>query len=186
MRKSTLVSRGFTFIEIVVAISVMAILSTVGLASFVNYSRMQALNTVVYDFSTMLNKAKSRTLSQAIQNGNGENMCGTDAFTGYKVLICTGPAPLEPCINSKGNDYELNIVCAGSINNNSSNPIESKKLPSNISFDTDIGQTTSTSFLFRSVVGGVEGGGRVRINGYGNAYKMINIDAAGNIRISND
>ncbi|MDP3988397.1 MAG: prepilin-type N-terminal cleavage/methylation domain-containing protein [Candidatus Levybacteria bacterium] len=179
---------GFTLIEILIAFSVIAILSTVGLASFVNYSRSQSLNTSAFDVSTMLNKAKSRSQSQMIQNTNNQSMCPNSSFTGYEVLICLPGS--NWCKNEKdleGNykyDYEMDIICDGDINTYPSNPLEGKKLPTNITFDTDPGYTTSTSYLFKSVVGGVAGAGKVRLLGY-NMIKDVVVDGMGNIRVEN-
>lgn len=174
---------GFTLIELIIAISVIAIISTFGLASFVSYSRAQTLNAAVLDLSTLLNKAKSRAQSQSIQDASGNNSrCGNYSFVGYKVVLCG--IPEVPCLSSS--DYELDIVCS----NNTTSLIESKKFPNDkITFDSV--NTTSTSFLFRAFVGGVSfsagasGSRKVRVNGYSGAYKEITVDPTGNISVNN-
>lgn len=166
--------KGFTFIELIIVFSITAILSTVGLASFVDYNRRQTLNTSVYDLVTLLNQAKSRAQSQMIRNQDGNNMCGNQSFNGYKILIC-GLAG-STCIANQKDYYELDIVCSGSIEN-SSNPIEAKKLPSNVTFDE---KTTTTSIFFKSFVGGVEGAGTVVINAFQNLKRDVSVDSYGN------
>ena len=44
---------GFTLIEMVVAFSILAVLSTIGIAAFVNYSRSQAMQQATNDLSTV-------------------------------------------------------------------------------------------------------------------------------------
>ncbi|MBI1919208.1 prepilin-type N-terminal cleavage/methylation domain-containing protein [Candidatus Microgenomates bacterium] len=75
---------GFTLIELIVVVSILTVLSTLGIAAFINYSRTQALNEAVSDVATMLQTAK-------------------------KVVICPGGCPA----GAAAYDYALNAVCAG-------------------------------------------------------------------------
>ncbi len=79
-------SAGFTFIELIVVFSVIAILSSVGIASFVSYSRTQQLNSSSSELVTLINLAKSRSASQIKPNNIG--ICSNNAtLEGYEVRI---------------------------------------------------------------------------------------------------
>lgn len=161
---------GFTLIELVVAFSVIAFLSTVGIASFVNYSRSQALVVSTKDLVNVLNLAKSRSLSQVLAS----SQCPGQSLIGYEVRLCGFSTPT--CL-SEG-DYELNIACSGNI----FSPVETKKLPVGISFDEN--QTTTTSFLFPILTGGVNmggGDGTIVLSGYGQT-RTIMVNSSGVIQ----
>lgn len=161
---------GFTLIELIVIISVVGVLSIVGIASFVTYSRIQSLNSAVSDFVTTIHLAKSRAQSQVKPT---ERCASNRQLNGYKVSVCGFPS--STCVSTK--DYELTIVCEGST---VSPAIESKRLLQNITFVS--GGTTSTSFFFKVIIGGVVGAGDVVINGYGRS-KTVRVDANGNITV---
>src|SRR5579872_5583919 len=81
---------GFTLIELIVVFSVMVILSSIGIASFVVYSHSQAVDTNMKEFKTMLFTARSNALSQLRDTG-----CFANGFTGqgyqlagYQVVAC--------------------------------------------------------------------------------------------------
>ena len=151
--------KGFTLIELVVVFSVIAVLSTIGIASFVNYSKAQSLSGAVSDFQSTLNDAKSRALSQV-----KPAEC-TSALSGYWVEI----------IDNK--NYKLSAICQ-------TQQVDINKpilLPSNIQFNLAVGQTTTTKIFFPIISSGVEGSGVVVITGYGQS-KTITIDNSGNIK----
>lgn len=144
---------GFTLIELIVVITVIGILSTVGVASFVEYSRSQTIRTAVAEYITILNTAKSRTFSQV----KGSN-CQTKVINGYSVTVTSATS------------YRFDEVCGGS-----SFLIESKTLPSTLTFSEPY-----PSFLFRVLTGGVTGHGTATINGYGRS-EVITVTAAGGV-----
>ncbi len=148
---------GFTLIELIVVISVTAVLSIIGIAAFVTYSRTQALTTSVLDIVTMLQVAKSRAQSQVKPDA-------APCLDGYRVAILSSNKTYQMFAVCLPNDYPV----AG----------YTKKLPSNICFDASA--TTTTSILFRVLTGGVGGGGDIQINGYGSGFK-ITVNSAGNI-----
>lgn len=155
MKKTSKLNQGFTLIELIVVFSVIVILSTVGIAAFVNYSHTQALNTAVLDSVSMLNVAKSRAMSQVKP---GES-CLTQSLDGYQVTIS---APQE---------YSLYAICGGN-----TVLIERKNLPANISFRSG----TQESFLFHILTGSVESEGTITIDGYGRT-KTITVFSNGRI-----
>lgn len=156
---------GFTLIELLFVFSIFSILSTMGIASFVSFSRAQLLSAAAFDVSTMLQVAKSRAASQVIPVE-----CGTDQLTGYKVLICG----LSTSTCSMQQTFELRALC-GTI----PPVIQRKTLPIGITFDQST--TTSTSFLFHILSGAVDGPGIVTIKGAANSKKSIQVDTVGNV-----
>lgn len=161
---------GFTLIELVVAFSIMAILSTVGVVSFVNYSRTQTLQQAVNDLITTLGTAKSMSVSQTTAsnaNGGSLNCSGGGSFSGYGVTIITATNP---------DSYNLYIKCSNA-------KVASAKsifLPKSVSF----GSGTTSDVFFPILIGGVVGNGTIILNNSFNLpSKTINIDSGGNIQI---
>lgn len=152
------VSSGFTLIELIIVFSVIAILSTVGIASFVSYSRAQTLQTAASDFTSVLNVAKSRALAQ-IKPGE----CTGQSLSGYQVDIRSNTV------------YDLGVVCSGNYYR-----LMTQTLPSNLSFSLT-GQTTTISVFFPIISSGVRGAGTIILTGYGKT-KTIVIDNSGNIK----
>lgn len=149
---------GFTLIELAVVISILAILTTVGLAAFVSYSRTQTIASAASDLSTILNLAKSRSFSQV-----KPEQCVNQSLDGYKVLIFLS-----------SNSYEMDAVCSGNVYK-----IKSVNLPQNVVFSSDA--TTSTSFFFPVISGGVLGSGSVVLSGFGQT-RTITVDLVGTVK----
>lgn len=166
MKKISAPNLGFTLIELLIVFSITSILSIIGIASFVDYSRSETLNSATMDVYTMLNVAKSRALSQVKPS---EGPCATDPqnlqssppLEGYQVSI-----------NVQGT-YKLDVICG-----TNTWPIEEKELPTEISFTT-----TTESIIFHILSGSVEGNGTIFINGFGKSKDII-IDSFGNISIN--
>lgn len=158
--------KGFTLVELIIVFSIMAILAAGGFAGFVNYSRIQSVNTAGLEVVTMLNVAKSRAFTQV-------NPCpSTSPITGYAVVLCYS----GQCTNTRGSDYELEAFCgSGGIIR-----IDDKKLPSNVTFDSSV---STSKFFFNVLTGGVTGAGTIKINGYGLQTKIITVDGIGKISI---
>ena len=160
-------SLGFTLVELVVVISILAVLTTAGLASFVSYSRTQSLQTTASDLITTLNLAKSRSSSQVKPDSSispdMQNPCAIQPLNGYRVLISTPT-----------NSYEMDAICAENIYK-----IINVTFPTNISVSQN--GTTSTSFLFPVISGGVVGSGSVVLTGYG-LTRTITVDSIGTVK----
>lgn len=156
--KMSNIQKGFTLIEISIVISILAIISTVGLASFVNYSRKQTLQSSADQLITTLNLAKSRAFSQV-----KPQECNSQPLNGYKVVI-----------SETNNSFELDAVCSGNVFK-----ISESSLYQGLSFSGS--DTTSTSFLFPVISGGVIGSGTVVITGFG-MTKTITVDSIGNVK----
>lgn len=162
--------KGFTLLEILIVFAIIAILSLVGIASFISFNRSQILNVATSDFVGALNLAKSRTLSQV-------KPC-TGNFKGYKVGICPGG-----CGGSNTYDYAVYAICE------ISPPVPDtlilgKKLPETFSLTPS--PPEANSFLFRVLTGAVEiyegaNSAVVTINGYDSNSKTVTIYSDGRI-----
>ena len=111
-------SRGFTLIELMVAISISIALGLLGIAGFNNYSQAQTLQTSTNEIVTMLNLAKSRAQSQV-------KLSCTGILKGYGAYIL-----------SDAKTYKLFAFCnIGSVVG------EPKTLPKNVSFTSGTDRT---------------------------------------------
>ncbi len=153
-------SAGFTLIELSIVISILAVLTTAGLAAFVNFSRSQSLQSAAHELSTTLNLAKSRSLSQAKPTD-----CGLEFLDGYKVLI-----------DKASSSYELVAVCSG----------ENFYIQGRVNFPTNVtvsSYTTSLSFFFPVISGGVVGSGKVVLSlSDSSQERTIIVDSNGIVR----
>lgn len=159
--------RGFTLIELLVVFSIIAIISTVTLASFSNFNKSSAVKQAGTQVASFLNDAKSRSLSQIKPSS-----C-TGSLDGYVVDICitTGAG----CTSA--DSYKMSVVCSG-VKTDLAPPLV-KRLPGNTHFTSS--ETTSTSYRFNVLSGGVTGAGSVVISGYNSAV-TISVNSAGAIR----
>lgn len=172
---------GFTLVELLVVLSVIGILSTVGVAAFVNYSRAQAINSGILSFVSFLQTAKSLTLSQVVRDSKGDDLCPVNnKFTGYEVRICISSNGCRSGTNDK--KYELNILC-DNLNTSSSNPRDTNNLPTSVKFGSG-----PTVFTFHPITGGVDGvsssGTRLNIdNDYGLPQRWIMVYSDGRVEV---
>lgn len=139
-------SDGFTFIEILIVISLMIVVSISGIAAFVTYTNVQTFNAGVQDSYALLQQAKSNSSSQvksAACNGQG-------VLHGYRVSICAMSG--SNCL--AGNDFELVARCGGAVESAATSvDRKGKKLPTGVTVNT---ATTNRSwFLFTVLRGGV-------------------------------
>lgn len=154
--------KGFTLLEIIIVLSVLTILSTIGIASFSSGSKAASVETALNDIVSTFQLARSRAISQVKPDGQG--VCNGD-LRGYRVEI-------KPQTNS----YSLVLICE-----NSTYTISTKTLPNNITFSND----PQTSFFFPILTGSVEGSGTVSIKGY-NITKSVVVDSVGGITVKNE
>lgn len=157
--------KGFTMIELIVVFTVMAVLSTVGLASFVSYSRSQVLQQATNDFATLLNSAKTRAASQV----KPTTQCSSSTvLENYSVTI-----------NVSARTYSLNVTCSGNLT-----VLQTNTLPQNVSFNSTTASppTTTTNIVFLVLTGGVNGSGNVIISSY-SLTKTVTVDSIGGITI---
>ncbi len=178
---------GFTLIELIIVFTLFTLLSGVGVASFVTYSRSQAVDNSMKELKTTLFTARSRALSQL-----KDASCGSSTnlqLLGYEVVLCTVPGhshPANVACNAASNSYELQIICgkpdgSGQI---ATTVLGKSFIDRNISFDTT---STATYFFFTSITASVisdnaSGGNPTAvINGY-SLKKSVNVSQTGVIQ----
>lgn len=147
-------SRGFTLIELMVVLSITAVLGTLGIVGFATYNQIQILQSSTSDVATVLNLAKSRAQSQIKPSG-----CIGD-LSGYNVVITTPRT------------YTLYARCSTDVKIDE----QDKLLPTSLSFND------STSFFFPTLIGGVQNLGSIIISGYGRT-KTIWVNSFGGVSI---
>lgn len=163
-------AKGFTLIELIVVFTVLAILSTMGIASFVNYTNSQKLRNSTLDIKTFLQQARS-------QSANQVKPSSCTGFQGYEVRICCVPSGSNCPICLSADNYELDVVCT---NNPNGILIDSSTLPSVVTVD-DAG-TTQRSYRFIPITGGVLKGGSILLKGTNNDQTTISVSGAGVIQ----
>lgn len=149
---------GFTIIELIVVFSIMAVLSTVGVASFVTYSRVQTLQQATNDLITTLNTAKAKAVSQTAPE---DCVAVSRGLNAYQVQILA-------------NSYRLQAICSGI-----SYPISTTSLPNGVSFDPS---TTISTVSFEILTGGVNGSGTIVLTATGVSNKTITVTSGGLIQ----
>ncbi len=127
--------KGFTLIETIVVFAVISILSTVAIASFVDYNRNQNTQTAYSELSATLALARSRASSQV----KPQQCASPLILNGYDVIL-----------SISDNTYKLRAICSGTPYD-----IKSASLPKNVVFDGDLTKTTSTLFYFSVITNGV-------------------------------
>jgi prepilin-type N-terminal cleavage/methylation domain-containing protein len=150
--------RGFTLIELLVVFSIIAIISTVTLASFSDFSKASAVKQTGAQLASFFNDAKSRSLSQVKPSS-----C-SGSLGGYVVDICLTAG--TGC--TYADSYKMSVVCSGV--KTDLVPALVRRLPNNIHFSST--GTTSTSYRFNLLTGGVTGAGSVVISGNGSTLTL--------------
>lgn len=171
-------SSGFTILEILVVFTMVAALSALGFASFVNYSRSQVVNQSANDIKLLIGQAKANSQSAVKSNtdinGNRINCYNVDSpevdknekLLGYSV-VKVGTQQLE-----------LNQICE----NLPDALLRVINLKDNVEFDI---QTTCTTIMFDSLTSNVTGPCIFVITGFGddNNTKTVTVDGVGNVSI---
>jgi prepilin-type N-terminal cleavage/methylation domain-containing protein len=148
---------GLTLIELLTSISIMAIISTFSIASFVSYSNSQTVQTAAADVVDTLNLAKSRAVSQVI-----DNQCTGKSLTAYQVTF-TVP-----------DHYALEVVCDGTTYQVG----VTKVLAKNVTFKS----VAVAQVVFNAGTGIVPNPGSIVMTGY-NLTKTITVTATGVISV---
>ncbi len=161
------INRGFTLIELLVVFSIIAVLSGVGIVSFVSYSHSQQVNQTANNIKLLISQARFNALSavKTNQDLSGNTIsCGSESLGGYTINIL-------------GNSQiELNQLCA------SVNPSRIKLLvlPNNLTFS---GATTCSQIHFSPLSSTANGAPcNIVLTGY-NQTKTIAVDSGGNISV---
>lgn len=175
MIKKKYCQNGFSLIELMVVFSLIAIVSGIGLTSFVSYSRKQTLSQAAYDLKLAIEVAKFNALS----NVKKSSSCSVgDSLVGYKVVLCA-KSPSVTCLGQNTEAYyEMDAVCSSGDNS----LISSKKLPQNLSVVID--DTDCTEIKFDAMSNTITGAPcLIKLQGYG-ATQTLSVDSGGNVAIN--
>ena len=153
-------TKGFTLIELVVVFSVIAVLSSIGIASFVESSRNATLQSAVNEVTSILNIAKSRALSQTKPTDLVCGITSVDSLSGYRVNINT----------TKPN---ISLVAVCGITPDSIQGYQ-YSLPDGITLPVG-----NDSYFFPVLTHGVDHSGLIIIKGYGNKQTTITVNKSG-------
>jgi prepilin-type N-terminal cleavage/methylation domain-containing protein len=148
--------KGFTLIELVIVFAIIAIVSTISSFSFSSYNQSRSVQTTVSEVEAMLQKAKSRSVSQVKPTA-----CGTDVLRSYQVSFVLPRT------------YQLSVLCG-----NATHMLEQQQLPVNITFTSD----SVSGFQFAIATATVASPGNVIITGYSQT-KTIHVDETGIISL---
>lgn len=150
---------GYTLIEILVVIALIAILSALGFSGYISYSRRQTLVQTGSEVKQTIERAKFNAASSV------KPQTCTDSLVGYSFTI------------NSNISYRLNLLCGTNVV-----LVETGSLPNNVSFD--LGSTTCSQIQFQLISGGVTGGEcKITIKGFGNQI-ILDVDRVGNVSLS--
>lgn len=157
---------GFSLIELLVSFTLIAIISGIGFASFVTYSRTQIVTQTSSNIKQTIELAKFNAISSVKPD---TSICEEDsALSSYKINICDNVT----CLNSDAGDYEIVVLCG------TEQVVDSYVLPDGILLDDS---TTCGSVTFNVINGIVSGVPcQIVINGFDNEG-TIEIDQLGNV-----
>lgn len=156
---------GFSLVELILVVSLSVTISFMSVLGFVQFNNIQKVNNSVGEVVTMLQKAKSQSISQV--KPKSVPVCAANSLGGYEIRLCGLPG--STCAGQ--GTYNLYVLCGGS------NLIQSGTLAEGITF----GDSSTTSFTFAILNGSVTPG-TIIINGYGKT-KTIQVTSIGNISV---
>lgn len=149
--------KGFTLIELMIVLSITAVLGTFGIAGFANYNKSQAIQASASEVVTMLSLARSRAQSQVKPAG-----CIGD-LSGYSVKISTPKT------------YTLYVRC--SVGPEIKIDQQDKVLATNLTFSSNV------SFFFPIKTGRVQTSGQITISSSDGKTKTIVVNALGGVSV---
>lgn len=159
------ISSGFSLIELLVTFTLITIISGIGFASFVSYSRRQIVNQAAGDIKQTVDLARFNALSSV-----KPSLCSTtDQLSSYKVNFC-----LNALCQTANVDYEMVVFCGAE------SVVRSGKFPQNVTVANVVGSNSCATIAFNILTSITEGVPcEIYVEGYGNQLK-VSIDSIGN------
>lgn len=149
--------KGFTLVELLIVFAIVGILTTLGIAAYNSYNSNQTVQSSAADVETMLNTAKSRSLTQVIPTS-----CGVVPVTGYQVDVTIA-----------AQQYTLSAKC-GSLQ-----VITTANLPPNVTFAAG----STPSVFFNISTGTVASTATISITGFGKT-KKVTVSPTGDVSVN--
>lgn len=169
---------GFTLIEILVVFSVIGLLTGIGFAGFVSYSRKQALDQASYDVKMGIDQAKQMAVSRVKPTGYPT----TSSLDRYRIVFCNGSASSGNCYtDSVNNMYEIDGV---NEDGDVIYPVLSKVRPSTVTLTTSGACTGTLQFYVLKGTDNVSCTITLTST-LDNTRKTICVDSGGNAKINN-
>lgn len=157
-------TKGFTLIEIILAIAIIALISFGSYAGFQKFSKQQNLNLTMDTLRNSLNEAKSKAMSQVIVTSACKQ--ATRTLEGYQVRFDASTNPDQY--------YYIEEVCSGV----AAQTVKTIKLPPNVSFRTSPPPPSLVRFL---ILTGLTNGPATITLISGTQTKAITVDSSGRI-----
>ncbi len=165
-----LAQKGFTLLELLLVMVVIAAVAGIGVTTFNSYSKNQAFSQAVFNFVNTLNTAKARAYSQ-VKPDSIPACNGSATLDGYYVI----PDLVPPYRN-----YFLGVQCSGG-----RAMISQFTLPAEISFQPTSGTppSTTTEIFFHVLTGGVSGPGVIVLTDSSGLIKKVTVSNVGVISV---
>jgi prepilin-type N-terminal cleavage/methylation domain-containing protein len=169
--------RGFTLLEILVAISIIGILTGTGFAAFVSYNRQQSVDQAAKDIKLGIDQAKFSSISRV-----KPSECGSNPLNRYRFIACTD-ASNQPINCQAGSTYlyQIDAYCPPLW----TTPLPAKKKPGNIVVSIASGECSNGSFRFYPLKNGTDTSScRIVLSATdSNVTRTICVDSGGNASI---
>lgn len=166
---------GFTLLELLVVFSVVGVLAGSGFASFVSYSKKQALDLAAADIKTGIDQAKFNAISRVKPT---VSPCSTSTtLNKYRIRICSSGVACD----SADNLYEIDAACNVNGNLRWTDTLISKKRNSTLTSSiasAECGVSSGTVMQF-SVLNGIDAPCRIVLTD-GTSNRTICVDGGGN------
>jgi prepilin-type N-terminal cleavage/methylation domain-containing protein len=157
-RKKITQSKGFSLIELMLVISVLVILSSIGVGSYINYAKSVEINSVTQALVFDLKQAQSKAMT-----GEGGLKWGIHAVNGVKDYYEIFSTPTDYSSASK-------VI------------ISTNYLQSNVNFTDPVSDSTK-DIIFNKISGSTTGASLI-VNSQ-NITRMVNVSSIGNIVLVN-
>lgn len=169
--------KGFTLLELLVVISVVGILTTVGFYSFSAYSKKQSIDQAANDLKLGIYQAKFNAVSRV-----KPNECGTNPLNKYNVIPCTNSSnQVVNCSIGSTDLYQLHAYCPPYL----TDPLPAKKKSSNIVVSITPLECSNGEFSFFPLKNGTDiNSCRIVLSAVDSTLtKTICVDNGGNVSI---
>lgn len=146
---------GFTLIELIVAFSIVAILSVVGIASFVSYSRVQAVDTEAEQVIAALNLAKAKAQAQVKPEGCSTSTDPSRHYTlkGYRFFVNNTNETFRvralcvPPGGSVAQEFDITLEGSSQVYHQVPSPIDIDASAQNIDFNVISGNVSTSATI---------------------------------------
>jgi prepilin-type N-terminal cleavage/methylation domain-containing protein len=158
---------GFTIIELLVGFSILAVISGLGLAAFVNISRKQTISEAVTNLKQTIDEARFKAISVV-----KPEVCAGSEIESYVVSLCYNE---NPSCSGENNRYIANAICVGV----SPTPFPDRDLPVGVTFEPPDSGTPCQDIVFNIVPTSTEGVPcSVKVSGFGQTL-VVSVNSKG-------